>query len=153
MKCLECGNEVQIIKDNYYYDECGLKGVLLIGVPHEVCMKCNTREALIPAIEQLHNVLMREIATAPGPLNPEEIRFLRKSKGWSSKDCAEKLMIDKSTLSRIEKGDQNMGASLEKLLRYYVLNEEPIYKYDQNKIKTNRKLCLLRNEETWSRTC
>ncbi|NOT32743.1 MAG: hypothetical protein HOP12_01095 [Candidatus Eisenbacteria bacterium] len=88
MKCAECGTTVKTRKENYRYDECGLKYVTLVGVEVSRCSKCANYEISIPQIEGLHRLIARILIDKATRFTGDEIRFLRKSLGWSGADFA-----------------------------------------------------------------
>ena len=62
---------------------------------------------------------------------PQEIRFLRKYLGLSSKDFASKIGVDHTTVSKWERVDetQGMGPVAERFLRMFFLYEKPVDEY------------------------
>lgn len=116
----------------YSYVESGLPNVVLHGVEVAECLDCGKKAVKIPAIETLHRMLARMIAYSAPKLTSHEIRFLRKSLGWSGRDFAAKIGVSVETVSRWENGKENMGIPAERLLRAMVLRDEPERKYLDN---------------------
>jgi putative zinc finger/helix-turn-helix YgiT family protein len=114
----------------YRYAECGLPHVILENaVEVATCPKCGETYTGIPAIERLHRVLAAALIRKKRRLAPEEIRFLRKSLGWSGVDFAKHMGATPETVSRWENGKAPMGAQADRLLRLLVARETPITEY------------------------
>lgn len=120
MKC-DCGVEmverVATAEAPYQYILSGLSDVELIGITIRECKKCGKRMPVIPRITELHKVIAHTILLETRLLRGDEIRFLRKNAGISAKEFAALLGIDPSTLSRVEKGGQQLSSSIDKLAR------------------------------------
>jgi len=103
MKCFECETgKMSASKDAYRYYECGLPNVILIGATVHRCKHCGAEYVSIPDMEGLHRVLAMAIVNRDGRLTSSEIRFLRKSLGWSGADFARKFHVSPSAVSRWE---------------------------------------------------
>jgi putative zinc finger/helix-turn-helix YgiT family protein len=135
MKCPQCGHQMKTARENYMYKESGLPNVTLVGIEVSRCPSCGEREAVIPGIEQLHRVLATTIALKAPGLTPAEIRFLRKSLGWSGGEFAAHMGVSAETVSRWENGSATMGSSAERLLRLATLTREPAGHYPLEVLK------------------
>ena len=89
MRCTRCGDDdvemvdwLATIKQPYRYSFSGVSNVFLSGIRVYNCPQCNTELPLIPKIEELHDLIARQIAQKPTPLTGEEIKFLRKNAGF-----------------------------------------------------------------------
>lgn len=113
------------------YDECGLTGVVLDGVPVRTCPKCGERMVGIPRIAELHRELAKHIAVKAERLAPAEVKFLRKVLGLSGEDFAARMGVDRATISRWESTEkpQGMGEPAERLLRVLVLSGKRVEEY------------------------
>lgn len=131
MKCMQCGSKMKTKRESHLYDRHGIKATLL-GVPVHRCAKCGDFEVEIPRIEQLNRTLAGAVIRKPGRLSGGEIRFLRKSLGWSGNDFARHIGVDPSTVSRWESGTQAMGQVAERFLRLLVSVGTPIQDYSLN---------------------
>lgn len=76
MKCIECGTAMKTRKENYCYDECGLKHITLVGVDVSRCPKCGNYEISIPRIEGLHRLIARALIDEGTRFTGAEVRFL-----------------------------------------------------------------------------
>lgn len=129
--CPECesGEITQRVTD-YPYIGTELPRVVLLGVTVESCDNCEEGGGvLIPGIESLHRALAHGIATSTRKLEPGDIRFLRKSLGWSGKDFAGHVGVDPSTVSRWENGAKPIGSAAERFLRLAAVQLAPVDEY------------------------
>jgi len=123
MRCMLCGEEaLQRTRQNVPYRS--LPGTVLVDVDVWKCVECGEYEVVIPAVNELENVLARSVAEKPGRLTPAEIRFLRKHLGWSGTDFARHFGVAPETVSRWENGTP-MGPQAEKLLRVCATRMDP----------------------------
>jgi putative transcriptional regulator len=129
MKCPQCGHAMKTVRENYLYKESGLPNVTLMGIEVSRCSSCGEHEAVIPRLEQLHRAIGTTIARKRPRLTPAEIRFLRKSLGWSGADFAAHMGVSAETVSRWENGSSGMGSAAERLLRLATLTREPAADY------------------------
>ena len=132
MKCPQC-NEVELKRrrENRQYKESGLPNVLLVNIEVSHCPKCGADLVSLPRLSELHRVIALELITKPARLMPAEVRFLRKSLGWSGADFARNLHVDASTVSRWESETrpQEMSPANELLLRLAVAHGQRIEEY------------------------
>lgn len=130
-KCLVCGTPMKGARENFKDNLIGLDGVTLKGVMVYRCPKCGEYEVGIYKISELHRQLAMTVARRREKLGPKEIRFLRKYLGLSSKDFADKMGVDKTTVSKWERVDAPapMGQPAERLLRLMVMVDKPIEEY------------------------
>ena len=130
-KCPNCRNPMETRRENYRYDAVGLPNVVLLDVEVRQCPSCGERAVAIPRIEQLHRSLAMAVIKRPGRLTPQEIRFLRKWRGWSGTDFARHMGVDRATVSRWESVDspQAMGPVADRLLRLAIAHGEPADEY------------------------
>lgn len=121
MNCEACGMKTTERKATsnapYKYTLSGLKNVFLIGITVKECQNCHEEYPIIPAMEELHNLIAENLIKKSEKLRGEEIRFLRKNAGISSQEFASRLTINPSTLSRIEAGKENISLTVDKMAR------------------------------------
>lgn len=132
MKCPQCRQaEVEIRHENRRFEESGLPNVVLENVEVRHCPACGADMLAIPRMAQLHRTLAVVLITKLARLMPAEIRYLRKSLGWSQKDFATALHVDPSTANRWEKdhGSQRMELGYELALRLAVAVGKQIDEY------------------------
>jgi putative zinc finger/helix-turn-helix YgiT family protein len=135
MTCLQCGGEMTTARENFKYDAAGLPGITLVGVDVSRCPNCGEYEVSIPSIEGLHRSIAHALVYKRGRLTAAEIRFLRKSLGWSGVDFAAHMGVAPETVSRWETGAATMGAQGDRLLRLMVLSKEPVRDYSLEMLK------------------
>jgi putative zinc finger/helix-turn-helix YgiT family protein len=131
IRCVACGGSVKAKREKAYrYAECGLPHVVLENaVDVATCPRCGETYTGIPAIEGLHRAIAAALIRKKRRLAPEEIKFLRKSLGWSGVDFAKHMGATPETVSRWENGKAPMGAQADRLLRVLVARETPITDY------------------------
>jgi DNA-binding transcriptional regulator YiaG len=122
MTCEVCNTKIverrATFESPYHYTMSGLKHVFLAGITIRRCIHCATESAVIPRIAELHKVIAESIAEQPEPLTGEQLRYLRKYAGFSSKRFAALLEFSVSHLSRFENGAyRTLGGPADKLAR------------------------------------
>lgn len=129
MKCTECGSDkLKLTRENIRY--AALPSVRLEGVEIRTCESCGERYEVIPRIAHLNRQLVTMLTGKRAMLAPEEVRFLRKSIGWSGRDFAAHMGVDPATVSRWENGHEPMSATADRLLRMFVVHVTPVTDYD-----------------------
>jgi|SRR5450759_563027 len=135
MKCIECGAQMDMRRENYRYDGCGLPGITLRDVEVSRCPECGEVEVAIPNIEGLHRVIAQSVARKHDRFTASEVRFLRKWLGLSGVDFASLMGVASETVSRWEQGNNPIGGTAERLLRWLVLTREPVSDYPLDMLK------------------
>src|SRR5262249_52236287 len=120
MKCIKCGATMRVRKESYRYDESGLKHVTLVGVEVARCPHCDNYEISIPRIEELHRLIAKLLIDKSTRFTGEEVRFLRKSLGWSGSDFAKHMGVAEEPVSRWENDAAPIGPQADRLLRFLV---------------------------------
>jgi len=127
MKCPKCGEQLvearATVDTPYRYVTSGLKNIYLVGIVLRRCKRCNSENAVVPRMADLHRAIARVLLDKPERLNGDELRFLRKHAGLSALDFAAQLQIEPETLSRFENDKQDLGVTTEKLARAIVKAE------------------------------
>ena len=127
MKCLSCGTQMSVSRENHVY--MSLPSVLLLDVEMRRCLDCREEEVVIPNIEELNHAIAAVLVGKPGRLAPDEFRFLRKTLGWSGRDLARRFHVRAEHVSRWENGAKPISALADLLLRMCVVHEQPIQDY------------------------
>ncbi len=126
--CMQCGDALgPVEKVELPYRS--LPGVTLVGVDARTCPACGEVEYAIPRIEVLNAILAGQLVGKPARLAGAEVRFLRKVLGWSGRDFASRVGVTPETVSRWENGALAIGETPDKLLRMFVLHENPVIDY------------------------
>lgn len=119
--------------ENYKYKS--LPGVTLVGVRVDRCSACGESEVEIPRIDDLNRTVAFAVISKHGRLNGAEIRFLRKSLGWSGADLARHMGAEPDTVSRWENNKQKIGRHTDRLLRLMVAVGQPAESYPLNTLE------------------
>lgn len=152
MKCTECGTAMKTRKENYRYDECGLKYVTLVGVEVSRCPKCGNYEISIPQIEGLHRLIARVLIEKVTRFTGGEVRFLRKRLGWSGSDFAKHMGVTEETVSRWENDAVPIGPQADRLLRLMVAQGRMTISYPTERLaRINPKKAAITRLEVESR--
>lgn len=129
-KCKQCREGVlAIARENYRYAESGLPNVVLAGVEVRRCPRCGAHEVAIPRITELLRLIALAVAKKPARLSGAEVRYLRKSLGWSGQDFARHMGVDPTTVSRWENDKERMSAQADRLLRLIAVRDRPVEEY------------------------
>lgn len=155
MTCFACGGEMKSSLENYPYRESGLGFITLTNLEVWRCPSCGESEVVIPAIAQLHALIARMLLMKPARLMPDEIRFLRKTLGWSQADLARHIGVSLTSVNKWESGKARMGVVADRLLRLLVSTNEPVKEYarELDRVATKRaepsRLRLERSGDDW----
>lgn len=114
-RCLDCGQMMVGGRKTYHYKECGLSTVRLADVLVFSCV-CGAEVPEIQGIRQLHHVIALELIQKETALSPEEIRFLRRTAGFSQVELAQIMGVDKTRPSKWEAGTP-LSRESDRLLR------------------------------------
>lgn len=132
MKCPECG-EADLLesRENHRYAESGLPNVVLQDILVRRCPNCGAHLVSLPRLAELHRCLALVLINKKGRLSPQEVRFLRKSLGWSGADFARKFHVRPEQVSRWESDSSRtkMSISNELLLRSMVAHGNRVEDY------------------------
>ncbi len=132
MRCPECHEaDLREGRENHRYVESGLPNVVLENVLVRRCPRCGAHLVSIPRLGELHRCLALTLIEKRDRLAPSEIRFLRKSLGWSGTDFARKFHVRPEQISRweSESAKTRMSISNELLLRSMVAQENRVEDY------------------------
>lgn len=101
---------------NYRYTECGLENVFIEGVSF---VRDDKGEAVIriPNINGLHNAIAVGIVRRKAMMSGREMRFLRSEMGMTQAELAEMIHREPLTISRWERGETDIDANAETLIR------------------------------------
>ncbi|WP_263380733.1 helix-turn-helix domain-containing protein [Granulicella paludicola] len=100
----------------YHYPGAGLPNVYLVGVECTADADTGEESVGIPCLPELLNALAVAVVTKDSTLTGDELRFLRKRLGRSSKDFAAMVGLTSEQYSRIENGAV-LTAPNDKLIR------------------------------------
>lgn len=127
MRCPSCGSKnTKQVKRDHRFVESGLSNVTLRGCTFVVCSDCGDEGMVLKRPAHLMQEILRKLVFKSGPLLPEEIRFLRKSSGWTNKQVAAYIGVSEEQASRWSTGSgkgERMSAAAEALFRAIVYVE------------------------------
>jgi putative zinc finger/helix-turn-helix YgiT family protein len=117
-RCYEagCGKVMTGKRENYQYQEAGLKSVTLLNIVVYHC-ECGAIVPEIPYAGVLHHCIAMSILQKNALLSGEEIRFVRKLAGFSATDLARVMGMDKVSVSRWENERKKIGKESDRLIR------------------------------------
>jgi DNA-binding transcriptional regulator YiaG len=116
-ECSVCGAAVTVTRGQYRFKECGLPNVVLSGVELIHCEDCGNTDPIIPRISDLMRTLATALVAKPCKLDGREVRFLRKYLRMNGEEFSSLLKINKSTLSKWENNEQEIGPQSDLLIR------------------------------------
>lgn len=105
----------------YHFVGSGLPNVYLVGVEYELDRETLEQRAAIPRLPDLLTWIAVTLLSKDAPLTGDELRFLRKRVGKSSKDFAQLLDLTSEQYSRMENGVVPITHSNDKLARLLVI--------------------------------
>lgn len=121
-KCRECG-KVGVVsrREDHLYVECGLPNVVVRDMEVRVCVECGTKSLVIERATELTRTIAMAIVGKHSRLTGAEVRYLRKSLGWSGVDFARHMSVTPETVSRWENGHDLISGTADRLLRLMVV--------------------------------
>lgn len=102
MKCRGCGQVYVETTGDYHFKLSGLDNAYIEDA-HLIKCGCGVGlkiKSMVLVLDELGNAVINK----PGPLNGQEIRYLRKNAGLSAREFARLLEVDHTTLSKWENG-------------------------------------------------
>ena len=114
-KCIRCGQDYQITKEDYHYLESGLDNLWICGIDIYRCA-CGESGA-IPQPLKIHRAIAECLLQNETPLAGKEIRFLRKHMAMKAIDFAKLAGVDNATVSRWENGKDKPSAIADRAIR------------------------------------
>jgi len=104
----------------YQYTECGLDNVFIEGL--QVVLDDDGEEVYtIPRVADLHRAIAAGILRHKYGMSGDELRFLRTEMGMTQAELSKLVHVDKQTIGRWERGETEIGAAEEALIRRYAM--------------------------------
>lgn len=135
MRCIECGMAMRPFKEVFRFEPVPGLRVKLVGLTSYRDETGHVARS-IPNLAGLHRALAGAVVRKRSRLSPPEIRFLRKSLGWSGRDFAAHLGVTAESVSRWENGREEMGPQADRLLRMMAVSMQPIEDYEVADLRT-----------------
>ena len=104
----------------YRYTECGLDNVIIEGVSFVQDDKGET-VVRIPNINGLHRAIAIAIVRRGMMMSGREMRFLRAEMGMTQAELADMIHREPLTISRWERGETEIDANAETLIRLHAI--------------------------------
>lgn len=102
--------------NSHHYTECGLKNVVIDGLPFLV--DDDGDEIIhIPAVNELHKVIALGIVSHAHGISSDELRFLRTEMGLTQAELATLVHHDKQSVGRWERGEFEIDGAAETIIR------------------------------------
>jgi transcriptional regulator with XRE-family HTH domain len=107
---------------DYRYMECGLENVVISDVSF---VEDDNGDSVIriPNIMGLHRAIATGIITRKAMMNGREMRFLRSEMGMTQAELAVMIHREPLTISRWERGETEIDANAETLIRLHAIRE------------------------------
>lgn len=104
----------------YRYKECGLDNVIIEGVSF---LHDDKGESVIriPNVNGLHRAIAFGIVRRHSMMSGKEMRFLRSEMGMTQAELAEMIHREPLTISRWERGETDIDANAETLIRLHAI--------------------------------
>ena len=137
-RCVECGHQVGPWEHATVPYDSALLGVVLSGEIRSVCPNCGEEYIRIANPRAIRTQLVRAVVdrTKERRLRPDEIRFLRKSLGWSGRDFARAMDTTPESVSKWENGKRACPVPVQRALRLEALLGSPITDYEAHDATT-----------------
>jgi putative zinc finger/helix-turn-helix YgiT family protein len=124
-RCSNCGKPAHRVRRNYLFRESGMPNVTLKDIQVVTCDDCGNNDPIIPRSTEVIRALVLATVKKPRPLSGEDVRFLRKRMDMNGETLAQYLGVDKTTLSKWENNQIQIGASSDRLIRAVALGFGP----------------------------
>lgn len=123
MNCFECDKTIEIKKYRaFQYEGVGLGNVFLLNTEVEVCSGCGIETAVLRNPAKIHNAIGVAIALQESRLSGDDVRYLRRSAGYSVGDWAKRLNVVVGTYSKWENSHRRITPQADKLARINYIN-------------------------------
>lgn len=122
MNCSNCSGQSRVTHGNYQFKECGLDNVVLCGIEIVKCAECENEDPIIPAINELFQVIALALLTKPYGLAGEEVRYLRKYMRLTGDQFSRLLHVDRTTLSKWENNEDRVGNQSDLAIRMLAMS-------------------------------
>lgn len=122
--CSNCGKDAPVTTTNYRFEEVGLP-VLLKNVELVDCQECGALSPVIPDLNGVMQVIAFAVIAHPCKLIGKEVKFLRKYLGLSGDEFSKLVDVDRTTLSKWENDQQEIGKHSDRLMRFLVISKSP----------------------------
>jgi transcriptional regulator with XRE-family HTH domain len=116
MNSLDRVNGKDAAMGEYRYTECGLDNVFIEGI-NVLIDDGDEKSTTIPNINALHRVIAHGIVSRKSGMSGKELRYLRTEMGMTQAQVAKIVHREPLTISRWERGEDNIDSNAEALIR------------------------------------
>ena len=120
MRCRRCRMRMTEHRGDHPFREAGLDRVILLDVDAHGCDQCGWERVDPPRRELLQRKILDLLLSKPSRLIGSEIRYLRRSQGWTGRELARRMGVTPVTVSRWETGTREIGLPADRFLRLLV---------------------------------
>ncbi len=106
--------------NEYRYTDCGLDNIFIAGVTF-VSDDAGNEVIRIPNVNGLHRAIATGIVIRKNMMNGREMRFLRSEMGMTQAELAAMIHREPLTISRWERGETDIDANAETLVRLHAI--------------------------------
>lgn len=124
MQCEKCHGRLRRVRRDYAYAESGLDDVVLLDTPVYLCPRHGIQAVVLRNLAKLHEQIASGLLHRRRLLHGREVRFLRKHRGWSQGELAQRLGVHEVTVARWETGATPIGAANQQRLRLLFTDPE-----------------------------
>lgn len=123
MRCLECNQAAEIKKFKAYrYDGVGVENLYILNAEVLFCSVCKEESLILQQVSKLHAAMGIAVARQPARLSGAEIRFLRRSAGFSLRDWSQRIGVAEATYSKWENAHRQITLQADRLARLNFLS-------------------------------
>jgi putative zinc finger/helix-turn-helix YgiT family protein len=115
--CSNCGAAASVIRGDYDFHESGLDYVVLNNIEMVRCESCGNIDPIIRNPKRLMQQLLIGVASKPGRLEGQDIRFIRKQLKMTQEAFGRLFHVDKTTVSKWENEADQIGEQSDLLIR------------------------------------
>ncbi len=123
--CPICGAIQDSGTGDYPFLESGLDNVVLEGVTFLDCPGCGQQEVVLPRLARIHGAIAQALASSPGRLSGQQLRFLRHHLGLTAEQLGSYLHTDRDEISRWECGEDPIAPATDLLFRLLAAALDP----------------------------
>jgi DNA-binding transcriptional regulator YiaG len=120
--CTECGKRARATTGKYRFDEVGIP-VVIDKIPLVKCGHCGNVDPVIPNLNALIDGIAFSVISRCSHLTGAEVRFLRKYLGLPASEFARLIDVDRTTISKWDNAQQDIGAQSDRLIRLLVASK------------------------------
>jgi DNA-binding transcriptional regulator YiaG len=122
--CSNCGAKARIVKGDYEFKESGLRDVTLLDINLIKCAKCGNVDPILSGVDDVLDLLAVAVLQKQYRLEGAELRFLRKHVGLNQEEFSKLMHVDKTTLSKWENDEDQIGIRSDLLARTVVISRD-----------------------------